>query len=380
MAKKKKTKKAGSIRKVKYGSLKKYAPDGLLKRCLVNLLLLAGSIVIMLVFLEIALRIFLPQTLSISTFDSRYGLELKPNVSVMQYGKHFVREFAVEVRTNSDGLREYAEHGYGPDRGDKFRVLMLGDSFTFGSGVELKETFAKILEMQMKNNGRNAEVINFGVPGTELSEYYARLKYKGVKYEPDAVVVGLFLGNDLRKLETERFKPDVPNEIPYWIASKSHAFVFSYVLAHSYGRNLLNMMKNYTEVPLIYTPQKEEYSEVIDSFESAMLDFKKLAEENKFKIMFVVIPTRGQVDDLRWQDFLNNAGSSDGVERFKIEEDLKMVFEKTGMSYIDLTPYFVKLNKNNSFYYQIDGHFNKEGHKVAAAVLYKEMGEEGLIE
>jgi lysophospholipase L1-like esterase len=112
-------------------------------------------------------------------------------------------EYRIRIDTNAAGFRMAED--LAPAKRSKVRVLVLGDSFTFGMGVEAQETYAAVLERMLNaNRPRDVEVLNLGVIGygtlqeIELLHQYAFL-------EPDVVVLGFFArdvflaasGNDL---------------------------------------------------------------------------------------------------------------------------------------------------------------------------------------
>lgn len=101
-------------------------------------------------------------------------------------------EYRVKVQFNSDGLRnEECPHERVPGRG---RIMVLGDSFTFGVGVEAEQTFAKVLQHRML---RDTDVINTGTTGFGTDQEYLYLAYEGVKYRPDLVVLAFYAENDM---------------------------------------------------------------------------------------------------------------------------------------------------------------------------------------
>lgn len=340
-----------------------------------NILLLLVTLLIIFILFEIILRIFFPQSLSIATFSPEFGIDSKPNVNIMFYNKQLTREFKHRIRTNSDGLREDID--YELDRGDNFRILAVGDSFVFGYGVESNETFVKLLERKLKEENEKVQVINLGVPGSGPSHYYKRLEHKGLKYNPDLVILGLFVGNDFNTvIETTEFTPNTPNQLPYFIASKSHAFQFMYLLIKV---NFINeIKKDIKPVPTMCTSD-EKYEQAIYSLEPAVQDFNKLAQENNFDILFVIIPSREQVDDKSWQEALSNFCVLNRSGRYQVQRDIKAVLDKTNSTYTDLTQKFVDLNKDNTFYHEIDGHFNKKGHELAFSLVYNKLKNEDLL-
>jgi len=92
--------------------------------------------------------------------------------------------------TNSFGLRDN-EHSIEKPQGTK-RIVVVGDSFTWGYGVNDGEVFTDVLETMLTNT----EVINLGVTAYGLdqeTEYFRRL---GVRFEPDILIVA-FCQNDI---------------------------------------------------------------------------------------------------------------------------------------------------------------------------------------
>lgn len=98
--------------------------------------------------------------------------------------------------TNARGLRD-GEHAFERPNGTK-RILVLGDSFTFGAGVDYGERFTELLE----HEGR--EVINLGVNAYGTDQELRLYELDGVRYEADLVLLVTFLGNDLEDIKYER--------------------------------------------------------------------------------------------------------------------------------------------------------------------------------
>jgi hypothetical protein len=96
--------------------------------------------------------------------------------------------------TNSQGLRSDEDFRLEKAPG-VFRVIALGDSTTEGFEVRQNYTYPAVLERYLKKNGMNAEVFNTGVSGFGTAEEAIYLENEGIKYQPDAVVLGFF-GND----------------------------------------------------------------------------------------------------------------------------------------------------------------------------------------
>lgn len=110
---------------------------------------------------------------------------------------YFDADGCIDVSTNSLGFRDL-EFSVKKQPGE-LRILAVGDSFTFGSGVQLEDTWCQVLERLLKKDHKGpVEVINGGfATGSHWPPGYVDwLKSDGLALQPDMVIVGLCL-NDL---------------------------------------------------------------------------------------------------------------------------------------------------------------------------------------
>lgn len=110
------------------------------------------------------------------------------------YGHMPVR---LEPTVNSKAYRD-AEHSLDKSAG-VVRVLLLGDSLTFGEAVADDEVYPKLLTQLA---GPQVEVISLARPGWGTADQLAALRREGLAYDPDIVVVGV-VTNDPEPLENE---------------------------------------------------------------------------------------------------------------------------------------------------------------------------------
>jgi lysophospholipase L1-like esterase len=128
----------------------------------------------------------------------RFQLSRNPRI-LFELVPHFESDSAEPMvaflgRGNSMGFRD-REHSIEKAPGT-YRILVLGDSITQGFGIEATEdVFTSVLEAELRAEGVNAEVLNFGVSGYNTEQEVETLREKGLRYDPDLVVLA-FCAND----------------------------------------------------------------------------------------------------------------------------------------------------------------------------------------
>jgi len=103
-------------------------------------------------------------------------------------------EFEYEFATNSQGLR-FKEIALDKKPNEK-RILVVGDSFTEGWGVEHNETFSALLESYYSTPENEVRFINAGLTGTGPLHYMYALFKVGIRYNIDGVLICLY-ANDV---------------------------------------------------------------------------------------------------------------------------------------------------------------------------------------
>ncbi len=109
---------------------------------------------------------------------------------------------------NGDSFNEV--HNYEVGRLPKFfRIVTIGDSYTFGQFINTKDNWTELLESKLNilncKNIKGFEVINLGVEDYDIQYSAERFKLRGQKYNPDLVI--WFLKNDDFIAINEQIKP-----------------------------------------------------------------------------------------------------------------------------------------------------------------------------
>jgi len=118
-----------------------------------------------------------------------------------------------------------------------FRIVVLGDSFTWGANVQMNYTYAKLLESLLKRAGGEYEVYNFGVNGANTADEVDLLdKLEGV--EPDLFLLGYFLNDAAADSE-------LPQQVPKSSWLRAHSRLMDFLERRLWARQLAASQMSY---------------------------------------------------------------------------------------------------------------------------------------
>ncbi len=106
---------------------------------------------------------------------------------------------------------------------DELRIIVVGDSLTFGPGVLDHQAYPAVLRDLYESephNGKRPYVVNAGVNGWASWHYLRWAETQLEKFQPDVLVVGLYLGNDM--VLSAGFRETIP--VPFEDTLRSSAF------------------------------------------------------------------------------------------------------------------------------------------------------------
>jgi len=339
----------------------------------------------MIAAMELFLRLFFPQNLTASEFDPYLRWKHIPNFN----GKFcsFVKgEFCTDYKINSKSLRDF-EYNY--SRNKKYRILVLGDSFTVGHGVEMEESYPKLLE-KMIGRG-NVEIINAGHKGTGPDNYYLGYKHEFYKYDPDMVIVGLSLSNDIDYQSLVEFNQTKNGYSLYektpikdgnsiirfrrWLGQHSHLYNFLIVsfMKNAFINNFL-IKAHLFAVPWRPPFGEESYEYNLQLNKTLLLvnylnDY--LLGQNK-KIMFVLIPYDSQVYPPVYKEDVMRYNITRPLDMYLPNKKIKELCREKNMACLDLTGDFIK-NSNLPLFFKYDRHWNRKGHEIASKLIYEKL-------
>ena len=260
-------------------------------------------------------------------------------------------------------------------------MIVLGDSITFGNDLPYEDTFSFQLQQRLSAEGRELEVLNFGVGGYDTLQEVASLEIRGLKYHPDLVVVAYCL-NDISIASLD---PVSLQRVPSVRDSSLYESSLSHLFSTSIETNRAKRWLKYTNQPEGLHREYESQIDPIGAAESVMLNlmnqaptwpsdswygsrdrvgrlrfgFRRLArlsKENGFPVVIMIIPL-----------LLDNGGSYSHRAPHRIVE---MEAQRAGFATIDLTAAFLRAGMGNLR--PSPGeiiHPNKAGHAIMADSL-----------
>ena len=314
---------------------------------------------------ELLLRLVDPQPLLPRyVTDSGFGIRIHcPNISI----HHTTPDYRISIHTNSLGFRADREFPFAKPDG-VFRIVGLGDSFTFGYGVEAKDTYLARVEQLLREQGRNVEVINMGVSGAGSAEELILLNELGLKFDPDLVILGYCTNDIADNTRSLLYALDDDGKLvrrnkEYLPAVKTRDFLYSFAiyrylaershLLYFARRNLSELIQKRMRKENQQTEKLDDAGE--DRLTAALIDeIRRTCKRHGAGFCLVDIPTN----------------------RFSSTLPREALTEVPPEEIIDMRPLFESRPKSDVLYWtRSDGHWTPLGHEIAAEAIVKRIAD-----
>jgi lysophospholipase L1-like esterase len=306
--------------------------------------------------------------------DPILGWRNRPNFSMVGKAPDSISG-RVEYTHNSRGLRD-EEYPYQKPDGT-YRILVLGDSFAYGDGIQRSEAFPEILESLLKQHG-SFEVINTGVTGYGLTQETLYYETEGYKYEPDLVML-VFYHNDLTDLVKEK-EPPKPKfqlvdgqlelyNVPYPHPSQLETREKEEEWLPAVGEGLMQQLRFSETRALIEGALETKAPRCLKPFnppayweyawqtiEAILRRLIESVEENGSRLVVVTTPPHKE-----WM----------GCWISPETEVMDDICIQRRIPHIDLLPGFSQ--GRTQPYFRRDLHWNAEGHRLAAHIIYDQL-------
>jgi lysophospholipase L1-like esterase len=366
------------------------------------------------VALDRVLGLFVPQTAQMS------GLIFPPNA------RHEFKtlEFSFILETNSFGFRD---REFDPQRATGRRILAIGDSFTYGWGVEGGQSWPKVLESRLRADGQDVEIANLGKPGASPQNYAEIAEKATPLFKPDLIIIAVLQGDDLAQMEqsiqpassAENKKPREPNAVrrglqtmaawlyPHFISLlndrvkpapsldyqwKEDARLFLAGMTpegraryESLDAQIKDAFINGELNPgLVYLSIiKPDYflqtldvnstkvKALVSEMSKQLARIKSIALKNNAEVIVISVPYGVYVDPRSFKS-RQRLGFSVVPEMLttSAEDDaIRSASQMAGIQFYEVTSEFRQASIDTAMFFDLDGHFNPAGHKLFADAL-----------
>lgn len=262
--------------------------------------------------------------------------EHRPNSSAILMG--------VPVTINSMGLRD-REYTLAKPPGVT-RIVMLGDSLTFGWGVKMDDTPAKLLEASL-NAGLpkpGYEVINAGVGNYNSTMEVAYFLDHGQRFKPDIVVLNYFI-NDAEL---------TPRRRNSFLTEHSHAAVLAGSAIDKMERQYFGKSDWKTYYRDLYRPNMQGWAKA----RAAISELALYCQRNGIKLLVANYPELHQLSPYPFQDVTDAIGQA---------------ARSNGVQFVDIRPAVEGLKPSILWVTPDDAHPNRTANVRIAAALHKAL-------
>lgn len=328
--------------------------------------LVVGNCVLLAILLELGLRVLTLWTGQDALLLQRAaGCRLKPGV------------YPNGLRANSLG---FADEEWTKERSNgRRRIAALGDSFSAGTGVAYEDNYLTRLETELGG----IDILNFGVCGTGPREYQQLLASLVWEYEPDLILVPIFIGNDITESivapELLKFHPDalylelLARRIARLVrerwrqAAEGHAGDFRMGLGQQFSeRTYLELTAGHLVVSRAQqTPtDRARWEEVYLHLDRLVADCRS----HEIPVAFVLIPDEFQVNEaLRQRALALRGWTMADLDLLLPQRRLSEFCAARGVPCLDMHPYLE--TEGAAAHIPHDGHWSVHGHEIGAKAI-----------
>ena len=326
-----------------------------LRNLLRRLLVIGLSVMIGLGLLELAARVLMQdEGMNYGLEMWKYARDLKRPSTLPGVGHEHVPGaeatlMGVHVSINPSGYRDRNRLQRKPE--GVYRILVLGDSMTFGWGVSAEDTYPARLERTLNEQGRGSpkfEVVNCGVGNYNACQSIAAFMHRGREWQPDLLVLSLFI-NDAEPTPEASGNVITRNSYLYALAASAYEKVGTRL-------GLRPDWKDY---------YRRLYEDDQTGWQACQRSVHELADycgRTGLECLVFLIP-----------EFHDPAGQEALLAPYR---KLRTLAEEAGLSVLDPRRAFEGVSPQDLWVSRGDAHPNASGHATLAASLYEVLSEQ----
>lgn len=275
-----------------------------------------------------------------------------------------------------------------------YRILMLGDSFTLGKGVEDSETFSALLERRLDAPGRHVEVLNAGVDSYSPLLSYLALREEFADLQPDLVVLNLDMSDLVQEayyrsiavyddhggisgVSARATSRSLRERARSWINNNLY---FGRLFVY-YADRLANDLSAASAVELAkpellahtLKDDRQDRTEQWDGLFDSLSRIKSLCDEHGIQFLLTVYPWGHQVNDREWVPG-RYVSVPEGAEiSDRSVRTVEAFARRNGIDLLNLFPAFRSRQAEGPLYFHYDMHWRPKGHEVMAEELERRI-------
>jgi lysophospholipase L1-like esterase len=351
-----------------------------MKNYVVNSLLVAGGGLLGLLLAEFGVALLAPQQIWMATsptsfflrYDANLGWANREGVSGVDHPAKGVPSYRVKI--NSRGLR-------GPEVEPRKlpgvrRIAFLGDSNTFGFGIEEGGRFSDLLARMVPG----IEALNCGVFGYGTDQEAIYLERQLLGFAPDMVVLAVSAGDlsdVMSSVNGGASKPfcrlidgkftlnnvPVPKSTPLLssraLTSRTKVFLYRHSHLFRLVQARLLAMNRYMTDTVQEMDEREGFAVMVEIIRG----MARVCRESGIDFKVLLISHGGWIE----------GGKRDRTVQIGYYGPLKQALTSTGIAVVDPTDSFVAWQGEPLFFTQDAVHLTPEGNRMLANILFREL-------
>jgi lysophospholipase L1-like esterase len=282
-------------------------------------------------------------------------LQYRPNTEVKYVYDSNPRGYFDHDNTLTFALNNHGHRGPDfdvPKPDGIYRIVVLGDSFTFGEGVRLEHIFTTRLNERLRARVSDSiEVVNAGTGAWSTDSEIRYLKARALAWEPDLVLL-IFVPNDANYVANLDLWDDfrAVYEPPQWLRrSYVLSFIYSRIAREIEGRRYIDKLAKQAVAGGRYKDKKWQVT--LD----AISEGNRLAKSRGSKFAIAMFPFMYQLNE--------------NYPLREIHARVEGRADEQGIPYLDLFSAFEGRDYADLWVHGSDQHPNEKGHAIAADAI-----------
>jgi len=270
-----------------------------------------------------------------------------------------------------------------------FRILGLADSFGRAGG---HKNYYYLLENQLQKKYQKYEVVNISSSGYDLPDELSLLKHMGIRYHPDLIIHGFFVGNDFNVQIgallnyhgiSVRAKTGLENYLPHNFLFLKWLHRFMVVISDQLNKKaeiaqnktsgdisqaaFLEIERRTLEICRKGFENKEKWKKTLQILDQIRKEAKKIGA----KYLLVIHPDQFQVEETLIDQVVKQYSLDlNNYDIGKPQEFLRNYCEAEKITCLDLLPFFKTHSSSGELYLLRNTHYSMKGNMLAANTIH----------